>query len=157
MRYVITTEQYKRLLEVEEMGPEDEEQSGADSSTATPTSSSSNFTYGDVNKIGDDVTKSALTGQVGAEQQGQQANTQPQETNLYTDFAQTSLYAKYPIKGMKKIANNKLEVDFETFKATTDCSKLQKGDYSFDYGQKKYYSKELATQVGEKFSCKLKQ
>lgn len=79
----------------------------------------------------------------------------PSKVKVYNDQNEQNLVSDYEIKKTIK-SGNKLEIDFGNFKMSTDCTRLLKGDSSFDYSGTKKYSKDLAKIVGEKFGCKFK-
>lgn len=152
MKYIITKSQYRKLIS-EQDEPSTSNYKYGTQTTSSGSTDSNGWTYGkQMNSTGgtDSTTTTSNT----------TTKFETFVTKIYNDKDSKNFAGNYRVKGMKKLPSNYLEVELESssspFKVTTDCGKLAKGDISFKYGNSQLFSKELATNVGEKFGCKLK-
>ena len=137
MKYIITEEQYKKLISEQGYG----DIINIDSKEAPVSNKAS---YGDISTLEGGKIPTATSS----------AKTTTDKIDIFADSNLLKKDGSYTLKGMKQLQNKTIQIDFSSFKATTDCERIKKGDFSFDYSNTKKYSKDLAKKVGEKFGCK---
>lgn len=134
----------KVIREVE--GDGQASQSSASNAQASKTSMEYGMLVGDdsVNKVKDSMTGAKTTDTTNLSTS--QSNIKLWKDQNESDDSNLSK-SGYPLKGVKKLSDGKIEIDFGSFKVKTDCTKVSKNDSSFDYSGGVYYSKGLLGQV----------
>ena len=104
--------------------------------------------YGEL--VGDDVVNKVKSNVTGSASQVNMSGSKSKNTVvLYKDQAESQAVNNqgYPVKGIRKKSDGKIEVNLGSFTVTTDCTKISKNDNGFDYSGGQYYSKALLEQT----------